>query len=182
MNKYHIRIDGIESQGSFTYQELVDMGLFLLPERGLNGIEVKKTTNKVFKPLKQFYFPESLSNEDSYSVDEYGQIHRKEKKKKKQEGAYVDEYGQIVRPNAQRSRSSSTTTRSAYTNSSTSSNVSSNNSSNSNDDGITGKVCVTLIVLAIVIPIVVDMLDTEWCILPIFVAYLVLKWIWGWDD
>ena len=99
MNKYHIRIDGIESEGSFTYQELVDMGLFNLPERALKGIEVKRSRNKVFKPFKTYPFPESQSNDESFYVDEYGQIHRKEKKRKKQNLAYVDEYGQIVRPN-----------------------------------------------------------------------------------
>lgn len=45
MNKYHIRIDGVQSKDSYTYQELVDMGLFELDK---NGIEVKKNNRQNF--------------------------------------------------------------------------------------------------------------------------------------
>ena len=42
MDRYHIRIDGEQSTDSYTYQELVDMGLFELDANDLDGIEVKR--------------------------------------------------------------------------------------------------------------------------------------------
>ena len=139
MNKYHIRIDGEQSSNSYTYQELVDMGIFELDEDDLNGIEVKKTTNKIFKPIKSFCFPEC-----SYYVDEYGQIHRKNTNSSNvNNGMYVDEFGQIIRPNvpngssstsSSSSSSSNSTSTSSRGSSSASSTPSSSNTS-SNSDG-----------------------------------------------
>ena len=74
MNQYHIRIDGVQSPASYTYQELVDMGLFDLDNSSMNGIEVKKTSMPNFTPLKSYCFPECQSNVSSYYIDEYGQI------------------------------------------------------------------------------------------------------------
>lgn len=100
MNQYHIRIDGEQSTDSYTYQKLVDMGLFELDADSLNGIEVKKTTKPNFSPLKSYCFPEWQSNESSYYVDEYGQIYRKNASQSNDHnGAYVDGYGRNVRPN-----------------------------------------------------------------------------------
>lgn len=53
MNKYHIRIDGVQSKDSYTYQELVDMGLFELDK---NGIEVKIQQTKFLNLLNLFIF------------------------------------------------------------------------------------------------------------------------------
>lgn len=98
MNQYHIRIDGEQSTDSYTYQELVDMGLFELDADSLNGIEIKKTTNSNFIPLKSYCFPERQSNENSYYVNEYGQIQRRNiSPNNNHNGSYVDEFGQIVR-------------------------------------------------------------------------------------
>lgn len=121
MNQYHIRIDGDQSTDSYTYQELVDMGLFELDADSLNGIE-EKTTKPNFTPLKSYCFPERQSNESSYYVDEYDQIHRKNASQSNDHnGAYVDEFGQIVRPNSpSRSSSSSTGTSSSSSSFSTS--------------------------------------------------------------
>lgn len=114
MNQYHIRIDGEQSTDSYTYQELVDMGLFELDAESLNGIEVKKTATPNFTPLKSYCFPERQSTESSYYVDEYGQIHRKNANQNNDHnGAYVDEFGQIVRPHSP-SRSSSSSSSSSY--------------------------------------------------------------------
>ena len=100
MNQYHIRIDGEQSTDSYTYQELVEMGIFDLDNDSLNGIEVKKTTKANFTPLKSYCFLERQSSDSSYYVDEYGQIHRERpSQNSSNNGAYVDEYGQIVRPN-----------------------------------------------------------------------------------
>lgn len=153
MNQYHIRIDGEQSTDSYTYQELVDMGLFELDADSLNGIEVKKTTKPNFTPLKSYCFPERQSNESSYYVDEYGQIHRKNTSQRNDHnGAYVDEFGQIVRPNSP-SRSSSSSSSSTSTSSSSSS--SSPNYSSNNDGWETfWRVIGTIIIIAIVIAII----------------------------
>lgn len=150
MNQYHIRIDGEQSTDSYTYQELVDMGLFELDADSLNGIEVKKTTKTNFTPLKSYCFPERQSNESSYYVDEYGQIHRKNTSQRNDHnGAYVDEYGQIVRPNSPDSSSSSSSSTSS------SSSSSSPNYSSNNDGWETfWRVIGTIIIIAIVIAII----------------------------
>lgn len=150
MNQYHIRIDGEQSTDSYTYQELVDMGLFELDADSLNGIEVKKTTKPNFTPLKSYCFPERQSNESSYYVDEYGQIHRKNTSQRNDHnGAYVDEYGQIVRPNSPDSSSSSSSSTSS------SSSSSSPNYSSNNDGWETfWRVIGTIIIIAIVIAII----------------------------
>ena len=151
MNQYHIRIDGEQSTDSYTYQELVDMGIFDLDTNSLNGIEVKKTTKPNFTPLKSYCFPERQSSESSYYVDEYGQIHRKNPtQSNSNNGAYVDEYGQIVRPNNS-SNSSSTTSSSTNTNSSSSS-----PNYSSNDDGweTFWRIVGTIVVIGIVIAII----------------------------
>ena len=70
MNQYHIRIDGVRSPDPYTYQELVNMGLFELDNDSMNGIEVKTTSNPNFSPLKSYCFPESQSNDSSYYIDE----------------------------------------------------------------------------------------------------------------
>ena len=151
MNQYHIRIDGEQSTDSYTYQELVDMGLFELDADSLNGIEVKKITKPNFTPLKSYCFPERQSNESSYYVDEYGQIHRRNSSQSNDHnGAYVDEFGQIVRPNNSGSDSS---TNSSSTNTNTSSTGS---TYSSNDDGwdTFWRVVGTIVVIGIVIAII----------------------------
>ncbi len=153
MNQYHIRIDGEQSTDSFTYQELVDMGLFELDVDNLNGIEVKKTTQQNFTPLKSYCFPERQSNESSYYVDEYGQIHRRNSSQSNDHnGAYVDEFGQIVRPNSPSSSSSSSSSSTSTNSSSTSS---SGSTYSSGSDGWTTfwRIIGTIIVIGLVIAI-----------------------------
>jgi len=153
MNQYHIRIDGEQSTDSYTYQELVDMGLFELDADSLNGIEVKKTTKPNFTPLKSYCFPERQSNDSSYYVDEYGQIHRKNTSQRNDHnGAYVDEYGQIVRPNSP-SRSSSSSSSSTSTSSSSSSSSGSNYSSGNDGWTTFWRIIGTIIVIGLVIAI-----------------------------
>ena len=151
MNQYHIRIDGEQTPDSYTYQELVEMGIFDLDNDSLNGIEVKKTTKANFTPLKSYCFPERQSSNSSYYVDEYGQIHRERpSQNSSNNGAYVDEYGQIVRPNNSGNDSSTNT-------SSTNTNTSSTGSTySSNDDGwdTFWRVVGTIVVIGIVIAII----------------------------
>lgn len=68
MKRYNIRIDGSESANSYTYQELVDMGLFDLET---NGIEIKQDSQNNFIPLSSYCFSERPV------IDEYGQIIRR---------------------------------------------------------------------------------------------------------
>lgn len=150
MNHYHVRIDGEQSTGSYTYKELVDMGLFELDADSLKGIEVKKTTKPNFTPLKSYCFPERQSNESSYYVDEYGQIHRRNSSQSNDHnGAYVDEFGQIVRPNSPSSSSSSSTS----TNSSSTSSSGSTYSSGSDGWTTFWRIIGTIIVIGLVIAI-----------------------------
>lgn len=175
MNKYHIRIDGVQSKDSYTYQELVDMGLFELDK---NGIEVKNTTNKIFKPIKSFYFPECQSNDTSYYIDEYGQIHRKATSSSgANNGSYIDEYGQIVRPN---NPTSSTTSSSTSASSGTGSNSSpSSSSSSSNDDNdILWRIIATIIVLVVGIFIIANVEEGFWGYAISTVVVVVFYWIW----
>lgn len=67
MKRYNIRIDGSESVNSYTYQELVDMGLF---ELETNGIEIKQSSQTNFMPFASYCFSERQF------IDEYGQIIR----------------------------------------------------------------------------------------------------------
>lgn len=177
MNQYHIRIDGEQSTDSYTYQELVDMGLFELDADSLNGIEVKKTTKPNFMPLKSYCFPERQSNESSYCVDEYGQIHRgNASQSNEHNGAYIDEFGQIVRPNRP-SHSSPRSSSSTSTSSSSSSPSSSNYSSG--DDGWTifWKIVGTIIVIGLVIAIAAS---TKGYGTPIALGgYYALRSIWN---
>lgn len=170
MNQYHIRIDGEQSTDSYTYQELVDMGLFELDADSLNGIEVKKTTKPNFTSLKSYCFPERQSNDSLYYVDEYGQIHRKNTSQRNDHnGAYVDEYGQIVRPNSPDSSSSST--------SSSSSSSSPNYSSNNDGWETFWRVIGTIIIIAIAISIIAG---TGGIATPVvFGAAYVLRAIWN---
>lgn len=73
MNKYHIRIDGVQSTDSYTYEELVDMDLF---ELEAEGIEVKNVFEHNFTPIRLYNFIEAQPEQSSYHIDEYGQIHR----------------------------------------------------------------------------------------------------------
>ena len=123
MNRYHIRIDGIVPSKSYTYQELVTMGLFDLDDKSMNGIEIKNTMHSLFSPLKSYNFPERQSSRSRLGhIDEYGQIHiNTTSKSGRNKGAYIDEYGQIVRPsvtNTPRPASSNTQTSSPRANSS----------------------------------------------------------------
>ena len=153
MNQYHIRIDGEQSTDSYTYQELVDMGLFELDADSLIGIEVKKITKPNFTPLKSYCFPERQSKESSYYVDEYGQIHRRNSSQSNDHnGAYVDEFGQIVRPNSP-SSSSSSSSRSTSTNSSSTSSSGSTYSSGSDGWTTFWRIIGTIIVIGLVIAI-----------------------------
>lgn len=174
MNRYHIRIDGEQSTNFYTYQELVDMGLFELDEDSLNGIEVKKITNPHFTPLKSFCFPERQSNNGSYYTDEYGQIHRKISQNNGQHGAYVDEYGQIIRPNSPSHRTSSSSTSASSGSSSTSTY---NHSSGSDGWTIFWRIIGTIIVIGLVIAISAG---TNGYGTPIAVGgYYALKAIWN---
>lgn len=126
------------------------MGLFELDADSLKGIEVKKTTKPNFTPLKSYCFPERQSNESSYYVDEYGQIHRRNSSQSNDHnGAYVDEFGQIVRPNSPSSSSSSSTS----TNSSSTSSSGSTYSSGSDGWTTFWRIIGTIIVIGLVIAI-----------------------------
>lgn len=164
MNQYHIRIDGVQSTDSYTYQELVDMGLFELDADSLNGIDVKKTTKHNFTPLKSYCFPERQSNESSY---------------------YVDEYGQIVRPNSP-SRSSSSSSSSTSTSSSSTSSSGSNYTSGSDGWTTFWRIIGTIIVVAIAAPIAVAIADSGGgrflVAIPIMIGYCILKAIWNWKN
>lgn len=173
MNQYHIRIDGEQATDSYTYKELVDMGVFELDAYRLNGIDVKKTTKPNFTPLKSYCFPERQSNESSYYVNEYDQIHvRNASQSNDNNGAYVDEFGQIVRPNSPNCSSSSSTSTSHSSSSSSASNYSSGS-----DGWITfWKIIGTIIVIGLVIAISVG---TSGYGTPIAVgAYCALRAIW----
>lgn len=180
MNQYHIRIDGKQSTDSYTYQELVDMGLFELDADSLNGIEVKKTTKPNFTPLKAYRFPERQSNKSSYYVDEYGQIHRRgASQSNEHNGAYVDEFGQIVRPNSP-SRSSSSSSSSTSTNSSSTSSSGSTDSSGSDGWTTFWRIIGTIIVIGLVIAISAG---TSGYGTPIAIGgYFALRAIWNWND
>lgn len=166
MNQYHIRIDGVQSRDSYTYQELVDMGLFELDE---DGIEVKKTTNKIFKPIKSFCFPERQSIESSYHIDEYGQIHR-------------GPASSSVPNNSTSSTTSSSSSTSTTSSSTGSSNTPSSSSSSSNDDNdMLWRIIVTIVVLAIGIPVLVNVgLEGFWGYAVVVVSYFILGSIWDW--
>lgn len=125
MNRYYIRIDGEQSAGTFTYQELVDMGLFELDSNSLNGIEVKEITTPNFSPLILYCFPELQTIESSDCIDEYGQIHRNASNQNSgHNGADVDEFvdefddefGPIIRPDSSSSsRSGSSSSSDGWT-------------------------------------------------------------------
>ena len=168
MNQYHIRIDGEQSTDSYTYQQLVDMGLFELGKENLNGIEVKKTTNKIFEPIKSFCFPERQSNESSYHIDEYGQIHR---------GPASSSV-----PNNSTSSTTSSSSSASTTSSSTGSSIPSSSSSSSNDDNdMLWRIIVTIVVLAIGIPVLVNVgLEGFWGYAVVVVSYFILGSIWDW--
>ena len=182
MERYHIRIDGEQSTDSYTYQELVDMGLFELAANDLDGIEVKKITKPNFTPLRSYCFSEKQKTEGSYYVDEFGQIHRRTTRENNNlDDAYVDEFGQIVRPNSNIGGSSSGTSSSYSTNSSASTTSSSSSSNSSNSDGWTmfRRIIGTIIVIGFVIAIVAW---TNGYGTPIvYGGYLLLKEIWDWD-
>ena len=166
MNQYHIRIDGEQSTDSYTYQQLVDMGLFELGKENLNGIEVKKTTNKIFEPIKSFCFPERQSNESSYHIDEYGQIHR---------GPASSSV-----PNNSTSSTTSSSSSASTTSSSTGSSIPSSSSSSSNDDNyMLWRIIATIIVLVIGILILTNVgLEGFWGSLIFVVAGCIIFSIW----
>lgn len=168
MNRYHIRIDGEQSADSYTYQELVDMGLFELDSENLSGVEVKKATNKVFKPFESFSFPERQSNKSSYYVDEYGQIHR---------GDAASSSSSSTSPSFP-SSSGSTNTSSSGLSSPTPSSSSSNSTSNSDGWDIFWRIIGTILVLAIGIPILINVGEGFWSYVVGAVGYFILKSIW----
>lgn len=155
------------------------MGLFELDTESLNGIEIKITTKSSFIPIKSYCFPERQSNENSYCVDEFGQIHRRSQDTNKN-GSYIDEFGQIVRPNNSTPSSLSSTSTSGPSSSS------SNNSPANDGETNSGKIIGTIAVLIIGFVIAIAIADAgggKWLTaIPIFVGYLILKAIWGWDD
>lgn len=166
MNQYHIRIDGEQSADSYTYQELVDMGLFELDADNVNGIEVKKAKNKVFKPFKSFSFPERQSNKSSYYIDEYGQIHR---------GKTTPSSSSSTLPSSP-SYSGSINTSSSGLSSPTPSSSSSNSTSNSDGWDIFWRMIVTIIIVGLVIVISVV---TSGYATPLAVGgYYALRAIW----
>lgn len=166
MNQYHIRIDGEQSTDSYTYQELVDMGLFELDKENLNGIEVKKTTNKIFEPIKSFCFPERQSNESSYHIDEYGQIHR-------------GPASSSVPNNSTSSTTSSSSSTSTTSSSTGASNTPSSSSSSSNDDNdMLWRIIATIIVLVVGIFIIANVEEGFWGYAISTVVVVVFYWIW----
>lgn len=168
MNQYHIRIDGEQSADSYTYQELVDMGLFELDAENLSGIEVKKATNKVFKPFESFSFPERQSNKSSYYVDEYGQIHRGD----------ADSSSSSSTSPSSPSSSGSTNTSSSGLSSPTPTSSSSNSTSSNDDWDIFWRIIGTILVLAIGIPILINVGEGFWSYVVGAVGYFILKSIW----
>lgn len=169
MNQYHIRIDGEQSTDSYTYQELVDMGLFELDADSLNGIEVKKITKTNFTPLKSYCFPERQSNKSSYYVDEYGQIHR---------GDTASSSSSSTSPSFPNSSGSTNTSLSGLSSPSSSSS-SSNSTSNSDDLDLVWRIIGTILVLAIGIPILINVgLDGFWGAVIFVVGGCILFSIW----
>lgn len=167
MNQYHIRIDGVRSPDPYTYQELVNMGLFELDNDSMNGIEVKTTSNPNFSPLKSYCFPESQSNDSSYYIDEYGQIHIKHANKNSSNKG-TDEYRQITSTNSH-SPASGSSTRSGN------SSPSSNNYSSSNGSTFF-RIIGTIIVIGLVILIIAGTNATG---TPIALGgYFALRAIW----
>lgn len=182
MNRYHIRIDGEQSAGSYTYQELVDMGLFELDANDLDGIEVKKITKPNFTSLRSYYFPEKQNTEGFYYVDEFGQIHRRATREdNNHNGAYVDEFGQIVRSNSNTAGSYSNTSSSNSANNRTNNTSSSSSNYSSNSGGWTTfwRIVGTIIVIGFVIGVVTG---TNGYGIPLaYGGYLLLKEIWDWN-
>lgn len=97
MNQYIIRMDGQEMPGSFSYEELKDLGVM-----EYDDIYIRKSTESTWHVAKHYVFPEASSS-SGYKIDEYGQIVKKEKSSS---GYTIDKYGQIVRPNESTSSSS----------------------------------------------------------------------------
>lgn len=183
MNQYHIRIDGEQSTDSYTYQELVDMGLFELDADSLNGIEIKKITKSNFIPLKSYCFPERQSNEISYYIDEYGQIHRRNiSPNNNHNGSYVDEFESIDRPPNSISTSTSSNN---CSNSTSSSSSTSNNTTSSEGWKIFFKILGTIIVLAIGFSIAFTIAEAGGerylVAIPLIAVSWILKLIWGRD-
>lgn len=184
MNRYQICIDGEQSVDSYTYQELVNMGLF---ELDVDGIEVKNIAEANFTPLRTYHFTErKITNNSSLYVDEYGQIHRRNDNNKGRKTAYVDEYGQIVRPNGSSNSTSNTTSTSNVNNTSSSSTTNTNNSSSNDDGELFWRIVGSIVVVAIGLWILFAMADADvgdfWSLIPMGIGYYILKLIWDWDD
>ena len=186
MNRYQIRIDGVQSVDSYTYQELVDMGLFDL---GVDGIEIKNVTSSNFLPLNSYYFAEkNITNNSSNYAGEFSQK-QKSNTHKVRTRAYVDEYGQIVRPNVSSNDIDNVSNQSSVNTSSSSSSNSTpniNNSSNSNDGELFWKIVGSIVIVAIGLWILFAMADADvgdfWSLIPMGIGYYILKLIWGWED
>ena len=184
MNQYHIRIDGLQAKETYTYQELVEMGLF---ELDADGIEVRNVTGVNFTPLRSYYFIErNVTNNSSVHVDKLG---NRSDGNKGRNNAYVDEYGQIVRPNIFSDPASNTTNTSSVNNSSSSplsSSTNSNNSSSNNDGELFLRIVGSIVVVVIGLWILFAMVDADvgdfWSLIPMGIGYYILKLIWGWDD
>ena len=184
MNQYYIKIDGLQANETYTYQELVDMGLF---ELDANGIEVRNVTEVNFTPLRSYHFIErNVTNNSSFHVDKFD---HKPSSYTGRNSAYVDEYGQIVRPNGSSSSASNTTNATSANNSSSntsSSSANSNNSSSNNDGELFLRIVGSIAVVAIGLWILFAMADADvgdfWSLIPMGIGYYILKQIWGWDD
>ena len=153
MNHYNIRIDGELSSKTFTYNELEEMGVFRLDANSLVGFEVKNTQEVYFVPINSYNFPERQSNTQSYSVDEFGQIHMANR-----------------RVNVPRQEIYTGPTPSSI-----------DSSSSSDAWATTLKVLGTIAILAIVIAILVNLGSSIWTAGVMAAGVYLLKMIWNND-
>lgn len=176
MNHYYIKIDGKEAPERYTYEELLLMGVLDFDD---NEIQIRQKSNGIWRPVKEFKFPEEESS-GKYSVDEFGQIVRKEESSAT--NYTINENGEIVRPEVSNRSTSSSSTGSSSSSSGTSSSSSSSGSSYSSDSDwgeVVGKILLTILVIAVVVGISIA---SNGIGTPLAIgAYLAIKHIWGWD-
>lgn len=158
------------------------MGLFELDSINSNGIEVKQTTKNTFIPLRSFCFPEKQVRDNSYYVDEYGQIHRTNSTQSmSHENGYIDEYGQIIRTN----NSNSSTHNSSNTSNTDTTNHSSSSPSSSPSNGmIKEKIIFTIMVSIGGLPMVLGAANGGgvYFVIACVAFFLAIRYIWRLDD
>lgn len=180
MNHYHIKIDGKEAPERYTYEELLMMGVLDFDD---NEIQIRQKSNGIWRPVKDFKFPEEESS-GKYSVDEFGQIVRKEESSAS--NYTINENGEIVRPDVPNRSTSSSSTRPSSSSSRTSSSSSSSGSNHSSDTdwGEIGeviiKVILTIGVIALAIALSAASIGIVTPILAI-AGYKAIQAIWDWD-